>query len=84
MPCSILRELDFQTGVCLSTRIIVRRGELRVVSCFISRDMRCYAEAVNALLGGEAQETYIKKITIILTRILSGKKPIEQDRNSDE
>lgn len=57
---------------------------MRVVSCFISRDMRCYAEAINALLGGEAQETYRKKIAIILTRTFFGKKPIEQDRNSDE
>jgi len=55
--------------------------EVRLVSCFMPGDMGCYAETLYTLLGGVAQETYRKKITIILTRTFSGKEPIEQDGN---
>jgi len=58
--------------------------EVRLVSCFMPGDMGCYAETLYTLLGRETQETCRKKITIILTRTVSAKDPIGQDKNSDE
>lgn len=78
-PVPAMARTGASLGVTLIVCILLGRN---VVSCFVPGDMGCYAETLYTLLGGEAQKTCRKKITIILTATVFTKDPTAQDRKA--